>query len=112
LITQNNRVVFVKDCTLNEKINVGDTVIIQLIQYPGRGLSWELKSLPNKKNEILFVNKSLSDDQESMDDGSQKVYFKFLIKGTTDFKLEFEYRRPWESDKPPIKNCIVFLRTT
>lgn len=108
---QNKRVVIIEKCRLNERINIGDTIIVKLKQYPGRGLSWQLNNVLSVKDGLSFMNKSFIDDPDSPDDGSQEVLFKFLVTANTNLKLKFEYRRPWENDKPATDICILNMKT-
>jgi predicted secreted protein len=108
---QNSRVIIIEKCKLNERINVGDTVIVKMIQYPGRGLSWKLTDTPVVKDGLSFINKSFKNDPDSKDDGSQEVLFRFLVTSNTNLRLKFEYRRPWENNEPATDNCILNIKT-
>jgi hypothetical protein len=109
----NMHIVVVEGCKTQSALSaeVGDTIVVKLVQYPGRGSLWAMKSIPHGAREgIEFIGKSTVDDPQSLDNGSQQVLFTFVVKHPTVFKFLFEEVYPYNLYAPPRNKCSLELR--
>jgi predicted secreted protein len=94
------------ECQPQVEINRNDTLIIQLIEYPGRGYSWspgfDKTALMNLKF-IKATHIALTD----ADGAAQKAEFEFAAEKKGEEVLKFLYFRPWEKNKPAADSCII-----
>lgn len=83
---------------------VGDRIDVRLKAQFGTGFSWALLEVPPTLRKVGETMESANSDVEG---GWEVQVFAFQAAAPGDARLEFGYRRPWETTKPP-KQTAVF----
>jgi inhibitor of cysteine peptidase len=85
-------------------LEVGGQVTLELQANPTTGYSWELTEAPD-----TAVVRVVSDDHVRPAEpipgagGLQRIVVEGVATGTA--RLDFGYRRPWETDTPPAETA-------
>ena len=91
----------------NVKSKIGDTIVINLKGNATTGYTWILK----KYNEelIKFIDvKYETDNSKLMGAGGAWIaQFQVIKSGTS--KIEFVYKRPWETEETPLQDYFVTI---
>jgi predicted secreted protein len=97
----------IEKCQPIPAIKSGDTLLVKFEEFPGRGYSWQLKQPVGLNDVIIFLGKVKVSPIDSNDDSKQLATFKFVALKKAKYLLQFEYRRPWEKDKPAAQECNI-----
>jgi inhibitor of cysteine peptidase len=83
--------------------NVGGTFLIVLDSNPSTGYQWQLTQSPNREFLKLIDSTYRAPITELVGAGGKEIWsFKALSVGQRT--IVFEYVRPWEKDKEPLKS--------
>jgi inhibitor of cysteine peptidase len=85
--------------------NVGGTFLIVLDSNPSTGYQWQLTQSPNREFLKLINSTYRAPITELAGAGGKEIWsFKALSVGQRT--IVFEYVRPWEKNKEPLKSVI------
>jgi inhibitor of cysteine peptidase len=88
---------------------VGDVVEVQLPAQMGTGFSWQMR-MPNSGAVTSLGSPALRSQQGTQPGGGEIEVFRMKVRTKGVTTLRFEYRRPWEKDKPAAKSFAVTIR--
>jgi predicted secreted protein len=87
---------------------IGEAFSISLDSNPTTGYKWQLAHSQDGKFLKLISSKYKAPKTELAGAGGKEIWsFKGLSVGQT--KIVFEYKRPWEKDKEPIKRMTFMV---
>ena len=95
-------------------VKVGQTLVITLASNPSTGFSWTISGAPDSA--VLTQDGDISYTATNPDvvmpgsGGSETVRFTATAAGTTTIVLD--YRRPWETDVPPVETVTIDVTVT
>lgn len=95
-------------------LKVGQTLVVTLSSNPSTGYSWTVSTAPDsavltQEGDITYTP-SNPDVVMPGSGGSETVRFTATAAGTT--KLVLDYRRPWETDVPPVETVTIDVTVT
>jgi inhibitor of cysteine peptidase len=95
-------------------LKVGQTLVVTLPSNPSTGYSWTVSGAPDsavltQEGDITYTP-SNPDVVMPGSGGSETVRFTATAAGTT--KLVLDYRRPWETDVPPVDTVTIDVTVT
>lgn len=91
-------------CGSDQALKTGDSLTLSLPANPTTGYAWQAVQIPaqlNKANEPAY-----RPDSTMIGSGGTTIY-RFGMIATGKGKLSLVYKRPWEKDQPPVKNCDI-----
>jgi predicted secreted protein len=87
-----------KQSNNSKKMNVGETIKIELEGHSGSGYSWEYTATPNN---LLEIEHDAVYTKNQIGGKNTEIFsLKALKKGKLN--IQFNLRRSWEKDKKPI----------
>jgi inhibitor of cysteine peptidase len=95
-------------------VKVGQTLVITLASNPSTGYSWTVSGVPDSA--VLSQDGDITYAATNPDvvmpgsGGSETVRFTATAAGTTTIVLD--YRRPWETDVPPVETVTIDVTVT
>ena len=95
-------------------LKVGQTLVITLASNPSTGYSWTVSGAPDSG--VLTQDGDITYTATNPDvvmpgsGGSETVRFTATAAGTTTVVLD--YRRPWETDVPPVETVTIDVTVT
>jgi inhibitor of cysteine peptidase len=95
-------------------LKVGQTLVITLASNPSTGYSWTVSGAPDSgvltQDGDITYTPSNPDVVMPGSGGSETVRFTATAAGTTTIVLD--YRRPWETDVPPVETVTIDVTVT
>ena len=95
-------------------LKVGQTLVITLASNPSTGYGWTVSGAPDSA--VLAQDGDITYTATNPDvvmpgsGGSETVRFTATAAGTTTVVLD--YRRPWETDVPPVETVTIDVTVT
>lgn len=95
-------------------LKVGQTLVITLASNPSTGYGWTVSGAPDSA--VLTQDGDITYAATNPDvvmpgsGGSETVRFAATAPGTTTIVLD--YRRPWETDVPPVETVTIDVTVT
>ena len=95
-------------------VKVGQTLVITLASNPSTGFSWTISGAPDSA--VLTQDGDITYAATNPDvvmpgsGGSETVRFTATAAGATTIVLD--YRRPWETDVPPVETVTIDVTVT
>jgi inhibitor of cysteine peptidase len=95
-------------------VKVGQTLVVTLASNPSTGYSWAISTAPDAA--VLAQDGDLTYTPSNPDvvmpgsGGTESVRFTAKAAGTTTLVLD--YRRPWETDVPPVETVTIDVTVT
>ena len=95
-------------------LKVGQTLVVTLASNPSTGYSWAISTAPDSA--VLTQDGDLAYTPSNPDvvmpgsGGTESVRFTAAAVGTTTIVLD--YRRPWETDVPPVETVTIDVTVT
>jgi inhibitor of cysteine peptidase len=95
-------------------LKVGQTLVITLASNPSTGYGWTVSGAPDSA--VLTQDGDITYTATNPDvvmpgsGGSETVRFTATAAGTTTVVLD--YRRPWETDVPPVETVTIDVTVT
>lgn len=95
-------------------LKVGQTLVVTLASNPSTGYSWTISGAPD--GAVLTQDGDITYTPSNPDvvmpgsGGSETVRFTATAAGTTTIVLD--YRRPWETDVPPVETVTIDVTVT
>ncbi len=95
-------------------LQVGQVLVVTLPSNPSTGYSWTISTAPD--GAVLTQNGELTYAATNPDvvmpgsGGTETVRFTATTAGTTMIVLD--YRRPWETDVPPVDTVTIDITVT
>jgi inhibitor of cysteine peptidase len=95
-------------------LQVGQVLVVTLPSNPSTGYSWTISTAPD--GAVLTQNGELTYAAMNPDvvmpgsGGTETVRFTATAAGTTTIVLD--YRRPWETDVPPVDTVTIDITVT
>jgi inhibitor of cysteine peptidase len=95
-------------------VKVGQTLVVTLASNPSTGYSWAISTAPDSA--VLTQDGDITYTATNPDvvmpgsGGSETVRFTATAAGTTTVVLD--YRRPWETDVPPVETVTIDVTVT
>ena len=95
-------------------LQVGQTLVVTLASNPSTGYSWAISTVPDaavitQDGEITYAA-SNPDVVMPGSGGTETARFTAVAAGTTTVVLD--YRRPWETDVPPVETVTLVVTVT
>jgi inhibitor of cysteine peptidase len=95
-------------------LKVGQTLVVTLASNPSTGYSWAISTAPDsallaQEGEITYAP-SNPDVVMPGSGGTESARFTATAAGTTTIVLD--YRRPWETDVPPVETVTIEVTVT
>jgi pimeloyl-ACP methyl ester carboxylesterase/predicted secreted protein len=95
-------------CGSRQNLVVGDFLEVRLPGNPTTGYLWETVALSS----LLRQQGDAAHRSESQRTGAGGITsFRFISTTAGDGILDLAWRRPWESDKPPLRTCTIQLKS-
>lgn len=91
-------------CGTNQALKTGKILTLSLPANPTTGYAWQVIQIPaqlSKTNEPVY-----RPDSSMIGAGGTTIY-RFGIIAIGKGKLSLAYKRSWEKDQPPVKNCDI-----
>lgn len=98
--------VTVSTCDSTARVKRGGVLVVRLESQLTAGYSWAIVSQTTgilKSGGEPKVERRKGD----VDGGSEQQVFRFEAPTAGSDAILFQYRRPWETEKPPMKACLV-----
>ena len=86
-----------RNCSPVPKMNIGDTLKVELPANPGTGYIWELMNDSLSLKGVRMLTKLPETKGSENDNAPAPVNFRFVITNKTDQRLKFKYWRYWEN---------------
>ena len=96
-----------RDRTLTVK--AGDTFKVNLKENPTTGYLWEVIQPETGRVLKLADKDEYVRDSEAIGSGGIRA-FEFVAEKKGKEEVVFEYRRPWEKNKPPARKYVLSVR--
>lgn len=93
-------------CQPEVEIRSNDTLVIQLVEYPGTGYSWNPGIDTSMLESLRFVKVTRTQLADT-DGAGQSAEFEFSAIKQGVENLRFLYYRIWEKNKPAADSCMI-----
>lgn len=90
-------------------VDVGATFSVQLEGVPGSGYGWELQPL---SNDVLEYEGVKTAQATAAPGAAQTRSLLFRAVRPGESVVQLRYARPWEKEKPPLREFTVRIRVT
>ena len=85
---------------------VGETVVLRLPSAPGTGYTWRVVAID--KEHLSMLGEATFDAPATPALGaSGHQVFRFLMQKPGPARVAFDYLRPWETDRKPIRHFTL-----
>jgi predicted secreted protein len=91
----------------NIKAKTGDTIVINLKGNATTGYTWVLQKYNEELLKFIDVKYETENSNLMGAGGTWVATFQIIKSGSS--KIEFDYKRPWETKKTPLQNYIVTI---
>lgn len=95
-----------KQCGTNQALKAGDILTLSLSANPTTGYAWQVVQIPAQLN--ITGEAAYHPDSSMIGSGGTTIY-RFGIIATGKGKLSLVYKRPWEKNQAPVKNCDITI---
>ena len=90
-------------------VAVGATVSIELEGIPGTGYGWQLQPM---NSDVLQHSETKATQSQAVPGATQTTQLIFRAVRPGESVVNLHYARPWEKEKPPLREFSVRIRVT
>jgi inhibitor of cysteine peptidase len=88
-------------------VDVGATISVELEAIAGTGYGWQLQPM---SNDVLHYDSAKTTQAKAQPGAAQTTHLRFRAVSTGESVLQLHYARPWEKEKPPLREFTVRVR--